>query len=757
MKVSIIQSPLVQLNSPYPSGAYLSSFFRREGLVTEWKDFSIELFYSIFSKEGLKKLFDLSEEHALELASEAERKGDDFTAFNLRRYVSTSEYWINWIDFITGILCSGRKDFSGRELTHKFLYSPFSPRGNRMDSFLSNLNHEPSADDVRFLCSYALEDLSDYITVAFDPDFSLIRYAEALTVDESSFSQIEKRIDSPVLETFYKPVLEKYLNKIMNEDVLNKESDFPERLICISIPFAGTFVPSLYAARFFKKSLGNSVFIVFGGGFVNTELRQASDKALFNYIDGISYDRGYGSYKELLATGFDKTILATKQLYKFRYFSKAFVTEPVWQNKDSEEYEEKLTSVITPDYTDIDFGIYPRVCDDTNPMHRLWTDGAWIKAYLAHGCYWHKCAFCDVQLDYVCGYKKTDSKNLYKSLLETAREKGVYGIHFVDEALPPTSIVDFALENARQGSPLYFWGNVRFEKTFTRDTADFLSYCGFGGVSAGIEAATGKGLENINKGTDIESIVSACAAFKEAGILVHAYMIYGFWNDTPQDIINSMETLRQFFEVGLLDSAFWHKFVLTRNSRIYGEWEKGLHKELKPIENKEKGIFAKNNLHFEGENKYSKFGRGLDSAVNSWMHGDKLEMKVTKWFDFSVPEPTIQKNFVNGLVEKYERKKASAVAQKISVEQLNKMYWLGSKPFITSLNGSKKINWMYLQEEFNLPVGSSGKGKEISQILNKLSPSASQECRNEVITQLTENTDIIKILQNFRGNGLVLL
>ena len=158
------------------------------------------------------------------------------------------------------------------------------------------------------------------------------------------------------------------------------------------------------------------------------------------------------------------------------------------------------------------------MCDDRNAMHRIWTDGTWIKAYLAHGCYWHKCAFCDTSLDYVCGYKLTDIAPLYEGLLKTAQEKGVYGIHFVDEALPPVALKKFALLNARSGNPLYFWGNVRFEKTFTKDLAAFLSYCGFGGVSAGIESATGTGLESINKGTDISSIIHACCAFKEAGI-----------------------------------------------------------------------------------------------------------------------------------------------------------------------------------------------------------------------------------------------
>ena len=71
-------------------------------------------------------------------------------------------------------------------------------------------------------------------------------------------------------------------------------------------------------------------------------------------------------------------------------------------------------------------------------------------------------------------------------------------------------------------------------------------------------------------------------------------MIYGYFGETEQDTINSMETLRQLYAAGLLDSCFWHKFVLTRHSRIYSEWKEGLHKNLNPFAPKNSGVFAKN-------------------------------------------------------------------------------------------------------------------------------------------------------------------
>ena len=766
MKILVITPPVIQLNSPYPSGAYLCSFFKNQNDECTWKDLNISLFYKIFSASGIETLFSLTEKKALEMADFAESQNDKNTAFNLRRYICTKQNWIDWIDFITAILCGKM-----REKEHEFLYSPFAPRGSRMENFLSSLNREPTVDDVRFLCSYALADLADYITAVFDKDFSLVRYAESLCVDERDFLQIQKQLESPVLKVFYEQVLQ--------ENLVFEQNEIPE-LICISVPFAGTFLPALYTADFIKKKYQDKIFVAIGGGFVNTQLRETTETGFSKFIDAFSFDRGYGSYLELKKhferiknhDFFHKDSVYRQDceslseqkcepLYKLQLFYGDKTILPLWKDEKISQIENELTANIMPDYQDIDFSIYPRVCDDLNPMHRIWNDGSWIKAYLAHGCYWHKCAFCDTQLDYVCGYKIVQTEKLFFKLLETAELKKVYGIHFVDEALPPKALKKFALLNAQNGKKLYFWGNVRFEKTFTKDFAAFLSYCGFGGASAGLEVATENGLKTINKGTDIDSIISACAAFKEAGILVHAYMIYGFWNDTSQSIINSMETLRQFFESGLLDSAFWHKFVLTKNSQAFFEWQKGLHKDLIPIQNlNKKSIFADLNMHFKGEKDFDKFSIPLENALNSWMHGKNLQTKVQKWFDFQVPSPTIPKNFVETQIQHYLDKN-----EQLKVKDDDKdIFWLGSKPAANLHKSTLTIRWFYLQEDFQetfrLQDFENHKNFDFQTdflaLFDLLSPCAETDIHENAVRKIKTSAPLQKIFTKLHQKGLVI-
>ena len=724
MNVLILQPPVMQLNTAYPSGAYLSAFFKSQNCRTKWLDLNIKLFYEIFSKAGLEKLFSLASKNALKTAEKAEKSGDEATAFNLRRYVSEKKLWINWIDKITAILRG-----QGFENAHRFCFGAHVPRGNRMENYLSNLEHDLTTDDARSLASFTLADLADFITIAFDKNFSLVRYAESLTISESSFQEIEKGAESPVLKHFYVPLLEKLF--LDNANCFSNAPNGQKTLIMVSVPFPGTFAAALATGKFFKTHFGDKTYISFGGGFANTELRETKEPALAKYTDALCFDRGYASYRALLENLKNHPDDSKfPPVYKLRQFSssskaevseqKTVITDEAKPTKEDILFEKQTTSSLVPDFSDIDFSLYPRLIDDTNPMHRLWSDGAWIKIYMAHGCYWHKCAFCDITLDYVCGFQPTNVKKLYEEIYRQCEEKNIWGIHFVDEAMPPVLMVQFAKENIAHGSPITWWGNIRFEKYFTRDVADFLAYGGLIGVSAGLESATGNGLNAIHKGTDLDSIVAACCAFKEAGVLVHAYMIYGYWWEKPQDLINSMETLRQFYENGRLDSSFWHKFVLTRHSRVFNEWKQGLIKDLKPILNeKETPLFAKNGLHFEGEKSSEKYGESLDYSLNEWMHGRGLKKPVQKWFSFQVPRPTVPEDFIARLIEKYEENRDkifSSSASQPESEKSREKFWIGGEKI--SVAKGKSL-WFYMgeaREEQDCAAESSFRGKGLCEI-----------------------------------------
>ncbi len=771
----IIQPPQVQLNTPYPSGAYLLSFFKslykKRGVNggVAWWDLSNELFHAIFCREGISKIFVKTADRALRMADEFEKSGDENSSFQLRRYICQSELWCRWIDAIVNILCSSSK-ISGREAVHEFVRGAHVPRGNRVENYLAKLGREVQADDAQIVASLSLADLSDYIGTVYDKNFSLVRYAEHLAAGFSSFDSILENLDSPVLTDFLEPILCKKLNALCktngSESDQNKapgKSTDREFLFCISVPFPGCLTPALFCARTVKNIFGNSAVVSIGGGYVNTELRSLSEKRFFDFADFVSFDKGYGSYSMLfdVAGQNRNSICAAKQkihqgknpLYKIRYRSCNGKIIPQAEKDLQYEDSEKQSLLETfPDFSSLDFSRYPRLSDDKNPMHRIWNDGAWLKAFMAYGCYWHRCSFCDTSLDYVKNYCKTNIQNLYTSLYEQSCRTGVYGIHFVDEACPPAALQEFALKNlqtSKKSQRLTFWGNIRFEKTFSRDFADILSCGGLTAVSGGIEIATGKGLDSVNKGTDMENIVCACAAFKEAGILVHSYMIFGFWNQSEQELVDSMETLRQLFSEGLIDSAFWHKFSLTRHSTVFREWRQGLHTDLKPV--LRENSFSENELAFEGEGKSKKYAVPLNTALNLWQEGLGLEKSVEKFFPFAMPKPTIKKDYVQTLIQKYEEKKKNAFQKR--PEPKEKFVWLGGKAILLDSKKAKQLCWSYMGEVLYADLEKNA-ADAVKDLLEKISvqnysSTDSLFTAKEILKVLDEKT-----FTHLRGNGL---
>src|SRR5574344_954378 len=219
-----------------------------------------------------------------------------------------------------------------------------------------------------------------------------------------------------------------------------------------------------------------------------------------------------------------------------------------------------------PDFEGLPLQQYLSLSEMTNPMHRLWSNGRWNKLMMAHGCYWAKCAFCDTSLDYIGRYKAPSASLVVDRMQHIAAQTGISGFHFVDEALPPTLLREVCQEILRRGLTFSFWGNIRFEKAYTQDLCNLLADAGCVAVSGGLEVASDRLLKLMNKGVTIQQTLDACRHFKQAGIMVHTYLMYGFPTETLQETINALEVVRKMFDEGIVQSAFWHRYAMTCHS-----------------------------------------------------------------------------------------------------------------------------------------------------------------------------------------------
>jgi hypothetical protein len=167
--------------------------------------------------------------------------------------------------------------------------------------------------------------------------------------------------------------------------------------------------------------------------------------------------------------------------------------------------------------------------------------------------------------------------------------------------------------------------------------------------------------------------------FTEAGIMVHAYLMYGFPTQTAQETIDSLEMVRQLFKAGVLQSAFWHQFAMTAHSPVGLNPEKYLvTKETEII-----GSFANNDIvHFDPTGAdHDSFSFGLKKSLLNYMHNLCLDDPLQKWFDYKVPKTKVPANYIENVLNEAELNSFKSNA---------KMVWLGNPPSVEYFTQSKK-------------------------------------------------------------------
>ena len=370
---------------------------------------------------------------------------------------------------------------------------------------------------------------------------------------------------------------------------------------------------------------------------MNTELRELAEPRVFDYFDFVTLDDGERPTLALLDHLAGKRS-AERLVRTFR--REAGVVRHV----NFPELDVPFGEVGTPTWDGLPPGQYLSVLDMLNPMHRLWSDGRWNKLTVAHGCYWKKCSFCDTSLDYISRYEATNADILVDRIEAIVAETGQTGFHFVDEAAPPKMLRALAEELLRRNLAISWWGNIRFEKSFTPELCDLLAQSGCIAMSGGLEVASDRLLELMKKGVSVEQVARVTHAFSEAGILVHAYLMYGFPTQTVQDTVDALEYVRQLFENGCIQSGFFHRFVCSvhspvgRNPQDYGI-------KLKPLP---PTPFARNDVEFTDPTgvDHDSLGQDLAKALYNFMHGIGVEQDVRRWFNQHVPRPRVAKHFI---------------------------------------------------------------------------------------------------------------
>lgn len=626
-RVLLLTPPFTQLNTPYPATCYLKGYLRTLGVESRQADLGIEVICSLFSEQGLRAMF-----HSLGAAEDVHLDEDSYRLYALRhKYVATIEPVISFLQN------------KNPTLAHRIADRLWLPEGRRFRDVQDlewAFGHLGIQDQARHICTLYLEDLGDFITAYIDPHFGFSRYAERLGRTATHFDPLMKEIENP----------DSLISVWMNQSLENHIALFQPTVVGVTIPFPGNLLGAFKCGRYIRTHHPH-IKIIFGGGYVNTELRSLEDPRIFDYTDFICLDDGEAPLKTVLEhLAGERDISALK-----RCFVRQNGQVKLVQNRNEKDVAQRETG--TPDYSDLPLHQYLSVIEITNPMHRLWSDGRWNKLTLAHGCYWGKCSFCDISLDYIQRYEPLTAALLADRIEELITQTGETGFHFVDEAAPPALLRDLAIELLRRNRTISWWANIRFEEKFTPDLCRLLKASGCIAVSGGLEVASDRLLHLMKKGVTVAQVARVSESFTRAGIMVHAYLMYGFPTQSDEETIDSLEMVRQLFQEGIIQSGFWHLFAMTAHSPV------GLQPAAyKVIATGPKfGGFAHNDLYHEDPTgaSHEMYSEGLRLSLYNYMNELGLDKPLQHWFHFDVPATRIEPDFIATVLSSKEPSKTN--------------------------------------------------------------------------------------------------
>jgi hypothetical protein len=654
----LITPPFTQLNTPYPATAYIKGFLNTKGVSAFQMDLGIEVILRLFSKSGLSDVFDKAQEQI-----------SDIDNVNIQRISALRQTYIATIDEVILFLQGKNLTLARQICTDNFL--PRASRFDQLDDMDWAFGNMGMQDKAKHLATLYLEDLSDFIVATIDDNFGFSRYAERLGRSANSFDEIYETLENQST----------YIDCITLKILAERLQEVNPKLVCLSVPFPGNLYSAFRCGQYIKKHHPD-IKVAMGGGFANTELRSVTDVRVFEFWDYISLDDGELPLELLVSNVLDP--IDSNPNYNFLKRTFQLQDGEVIYNNFSLRQDYKQATVGTPDYSDLLLDSYISVIEIANPMHSLWSDGRWNKLTMAHGCYWGKCTFCDVSLDYIGKYEPVTAKLLVDRMEEIITQTGEKGFHFVDEAAPPKLMREVALEILRRGLVVSWWTNIRFEKSFTWDLCRLLKSSGCIAVSGGLEVASDRLLALIQKGVTVEQVARVTRNLTESGIMVHSYLMYGYPTQTVQETVDSLEMVRQLFELGVIQSGFWHQFALTAHSPV------GLDPDSYGIIPDQKEIsFANNDVEFVDSTAldHGQFSEGLKKSLFNYMHGVCFEFPLQDWFNIEIPETSIDPNFIEGCLG------SEGI---VSTKPSSKIVWLGSAPIVEKVDGS------YIQFTFHL-------------------------------------------------------
>jgi len=258
--------------------------------------------------------------------------------------------------------------------------------------------------------------------------------------------------------------------------------------------------------------------------------------------------------------------------------------EALWQLVEAVEGHKDLSSVPNLIYRDhsrivrnevqpaLPVGELPLPDYDGFPLRRYLAPEPLLPISASRGCYWHRCAFCNVGHGESQSYQEKQAAKVHAEMLALAQAYGVRHFFFSDEAVSPRILKLLSRRMVAQGTDLDWACAARFERSLDAPTLQTMARAGCKMLMYGLESGSQRILDRMDKGTSLDIARRILKDGAEAGIWNHIFFFFGFPGETIQD---AQETVDFFYgNRAHIHSACSGTFMLERYSKVMGSPER---------------------------------------------------------------------------------------------------------------------------------------------------------------------------------------
>ena len=334
-------------------------------------------------------------------------------------------------------------------------------------------------------------------------------------------------------ETYYDPTFKGLLEAttrrkdnvffdLLNQMVLPEIMEKDPLLVGISVTYRSQLIPAFTLARLLK-SAAPQIHVSIGGAIIQRfEEPLRYDPACFEFAHSFCIGEGETALFTLA-----KKISSGKEL---KNIPNMIIDIDGLANFCNSRFYEDVNALPCPDFDGLELERYL----SPEPIFLLSS---------TRGCYYGKCAFCNVSMNTQMVYRQIKKRQFISNIKELYKKYGTKRFFFCDDAMPPKHMLSIS-ELVKDELHDITWGaEARFERILTQDFVSTLKEGGCRFLIFGLESASQRILNAMNKGNTIEIDKAVLKACSSNGIYVNLQTFIGFPTETPEEAWSTINYL----------------------------------------------------------------------------------------------------------------------------------------------------------------------------------------------------------------------